>query len=332
MKNGASVPLCRMILTGVLLAGVCLAIDGTVINKTTNKPAVNATVTLYRLAQQTGMESVESVHTDAQGRFSINQDVPGGPRLLQSAFDGVTYNHMLPPGSPTTGLTLDVFNASKKQGDAKIAEHWLVLQPGASQMNVREMYVYRNAGNTAFNDPDGGTLKFYLPPAAKGVVQVNATAPQGMPIQRAAEKTAKPDVYRIDFPIKPGETRFELQYLVPYTSGSTFETKVIAKADSPVLVAAPGGVAVEGEGLSDKREQSGFSIWSVGGEDVKLKISGQASAAAADSDSGDSGGPSVDEIMPRVAAGRPYILALAFAILALGFALLYRRTQPAGKE
>src|SRR4051812_28365556 len=99
------------ILFGVVLlasTAAVAAVDGTVVNQTTGKPQPGATVTLYKLGQA-GMESVESVKSDAQGRFSINQD-PKGPHLIQTAFDGVTYNHMLPPGSSPTGLSLDVFN------------------------------------------------------------------------------------------------------------------------------------------------------------------------------------------------------------------------------
>jgi hypothetical protein len=88
------------------------AIDGTVTNRTTGKPQPGATVTLYKITQN-GPESLESVKSDAAGKFSIAQNPPG-PRLLQSAYDGVTYAHMLPPGTPSTGVALDVYNSSKK--------------------------------------------------------------------------------------------------------------------------------------------------------------------------------------------------------------------------
>jgi hypothetical protein len=88
------------------------AVDGTVINKTTGQPQPGATVTLYKLGQA-GMESVESVKSGAQGKFHIDQ-TPQGPHLIQTAFDGVTYNHMLPPGSVYSGLSLDVYPAARR--------------------------------------------------------------------------------------------------------------------------------------------------------------------------------------------------------------------------
>src|SRR5436309_1446511 len=99
-----------------LLASIAsAAVDGTVTNRTTGKPQPGATVTLYKLGQN-GLESVESVKSDAAGKFRIDQNLQG-PRLLQSAYDGVTYNHMLPPGAPTSGVALDVFDSSKQPGE-----------------------------------------------------------------------------------------------------------------------------------------------------------------------------------------------------------------------
>jgi len=68
-------------------------------------------------------------------------------------------------------------------------------------------FLWLNTGKTTFNDPEGGTLRFYAPPAAKGI-QVNATAPQGQPIRVAPEPAGQPDVYKVDFPIKPGLNEF----------------------------------------------------------------------------------------------------------------------------
>ncbi|HZT29551.1 MAG TPA: carboxypeptidase-like regulatory domain-containing protein [Bryobacteraceae bacterium] len=311
-----------------------LAIDGTVVNQTTGKPQAGATVTLYKLGQD-GMESVQSVKSDAQGKFEINQDMPG-PRLLQTAFDGVTYNHMLPPGSPTTGLSLEVFNSSKQPGDARVAQHMVLFEPSAAQMVVSETYLFRNSGKITYNDPDGGTLKFYLPAAAKGIVQVNCTAPQGMPIQRAADKTSRPDIYKVDFPIKPGETRIDLNYLVPFADGTTFEGKILSQG-GPTRLVTPNGVTLKGEQIAsvgaEPRTQA--NIYEVKGSTFKVQINGTGTlrgSSSADGDSGDSqdNGPSIEQVMPKVWDNMTWILGLALGILALGFTLLYR-AEPAGQ-
>jgi 5-hydroxyisourate hydrolase-like protein (transthyretin family) len=311
------------------VAPLLAAVDGTVVNKTTGQPQSGATVTLYKLGQA-GMESVESVKSGAQGKFHIDQ-TPQGPHLIQTAFDGVTYNHMLPPGSPTAGLSLDVYNSSKQPGDARITRHFLIFQPSGARMSVNEGFIFTNNGVTTYNDPDGGTLKFYLPAAAKGFAQVKATAPQGMPIDRAADKTNRKDIYKIDFPIKPGETSIQVTYLVPYNSGAVFEGKTVGKTEEPTLLVVPNGVTLKGEGVENKGQEprSQASVYSVTTAAYKVEIAGSMpAAAAADADSGDNG-PSLEEVSPKILQqNMKWILALALGILALGFIVLYR-AQPA---
>jgi hypothetical protein len=312
-----------------LLAAVAAhaAITGTVINKTTGKPAVNATVGFNRLEAQAGITLVDQAHTDANGAFTINQ-TPQGPCLLRTAFDGVTYNHMLPPGSPTTGITVEVYNSSKSQGKAKVSKHMILFEPGGSQMQVNETYLYSNDGNTAWNDPDNGTLRFVLPPSAGGKVQVNVTAPGGMPIPAAAQKSQRGDAYMVDFAVKPGETRFDLTYLVSYTEGSEYAGKILTKDDNTYLI-APNGVTMTGEGLNDMGQEprTQAHIFGFNGTSYKVKFSGAAAAAPADSAGGDtqeSSGPQIEQIMPRLYGKAPVILGLALGILALGFVILYR--------
>lgn len=310
--------------TLILAALPALAIDGTVTNKTTGKP-VAATVTLYKLAEA-GMESMETVKSGADGKFTIGQDVKGGPRLIQTAFDGVTYNHMLPPGAPTSGIALEVYNSSKSPGKAEVIRHGVLFEPSEKEMLVREIYFYDNTGNTAYNDPDRGTLQFFLPGEAKGAVQVNATAPQGMPIRRAADKTAKPNVYKVDFPIKPGQSRIELTYTLPYTSPGTFVGKDLFKGGATQLV-TPATVTLKGDvELLGKEPDTQLIMYRATKLDYKVEVEGTGSLrAAAEAGGEEGGGPSIQEIMPRLQERMYWVLGLALGILSLSFVVLYRR-------
>src|SRR5947208_15090728 len=91
----------RMRILVLLMAALPIyaAVSGTVTNRTTGKPQAGATVGLYKLGTQTGLELIDQAKSDAQGNFTINQTIQG-PHLIRTAFDGVTYNHMLPPGQP----------------------------------------------------------------------------------------------------------------------------------------------------------------------------------------------------------------------------------------
>ncbi len=318
-----------------------LAVDGTVINQTTGKPAGNATVTLYKLGQA-GPEAIESVHTDAQGKFQTKENPQGGPYNLQATYDGVTYAHILPPGSATSGITLDVYNASKQAGEAKAAQHFFLLQPSPGQMVVDEVFSYENTGKTSYNDPENGTLKFYLPPDAKGQVKVEAKAPGGMPIAQLAQKTGKPDTYKVDFPIKPGQTQFTITYQIPYTSPGRFGSRDLVGAPEMLLV-TPQGVTIKGDGVEFNRQgPQNASIYTVKKARFEIEVSGAMQPSETQQGEESSAGPSLEQVMPKLFSqvsgsanilvmlnSVKWILLLAFGVLGLGFILLYHQQEPA---
>ena len=316
----------------VLMAALpALAVDGTVVNQTTGKPAANALVTLYRVGQQ-GMSPLETTKTDAGGRFTTKQSTQG-PQLLQTIFDGVVYIRMLPPGSSTTGLAVEVFNSSKEPGDAQISQHMVLIEPGGGQVNATETYVFNNAGKVTFSNSSDGTLRFWLPEAAKNVVQVTALSPGSMPVQRDAEKTKQAGVYKLDFPIKPGETRIDVRYMVPRPDNGVFAGKVLYKGQGPTRLVAPPGVTLAGDGiqLMGPEPQTKANIYDVKTASYQVTVQGSGALAQQQSADPQDSGPQIEQIMPKLWDNVVPIVALAFGILALGFILLYR-AQPETAE
>jgi len=324
-----------------LLAALPLhaAVTGTVINRTTGQPQAGATVALNSLGQN-GIELIDQAKSDAQGHFTINQDITGRtPYLIRTAYDDVTYNHMLPPGSPTSDITIDVYNSSKTAGEAKVGKHMVIFSPTASgQMGVQEMVQYLNPGKTAWSNPDTGALKFFLPAAAGGKAQVTATAPGGMPIPVALIPGQTGEIRGVDFPIKPGETRFDISYVVPYTPGTPFEGKIATKDDDTYLIVPP-GVTLAGDGLSDLgvEPKSQDHIFGLPATSYKITLTGGA-APPSDADTSSASqdqGPPIEAILPRLYGNVYVILGLSLAILAVGFVMLYRKSSvpvPAAKE
>ncbi|HWF11516.1 MAG TPA: hypothetical protein VG297_23775 [Bryobacteraceae bacterium] len=320
------------------------AIDGFVINATTNKPQAGSTVTLYQTTQQ-GPQNLGSVKTDAQGKFVFTQDVKagegGGPLLLQAVYDGVQYNKTLPPGFPTLGVNIPVYQSSKNRGEAQIEQHFFVLEPGPDgTMTVNEGFVYKNDGKTTWNDPDRGTLQFELPAEAKGKVEVNVLAPGGLPIRRAPDPLGKPNQFKVDFPIKPGESRVDLAWTMPFKSPGVFKDHILSKA-GVVRVVAPLGVEFKSDDVSvlGQEPSSKATIYAVKGPDVEFQVNGTGLFNQQDDQS--NGNQSLSENLPKLyglltanssflqnVSAVKWILVTVFAMLALGFILLYRKGNP----
>jgi len=329
-----SAPATRVFLAGTALCGliaVCAfgAVDGTVINMTKGQPQPGATVTLYKLGQS-GMESLESVKSEAGGKFTIQQTI-SGPHLIQAAWDGVTYNHMLPPGRPTNGITVEVYDSSKSASSAQMTTHMILLEPDGTNLNVNESLIFNNAGTISYNDPQAGTLRLFLPEAAGGKVRVNCTAPKGMPIERAAEKTSVAGVYKVDFPIKPGETRFDLTYALPLADGGSFTGRVV-QAGGVTRVVAPQGVKLESPVLEllGQEPNTQASVYELKNKSYSIVVKGTGSLRGPES-----GGQDEEETGQGIQKMKPFlydrfyqVLGLALLIMALGFLLLYRKAVP----
>lgn len=309
------------------------AISGTVLNGTTGQPQPNIPVIVMRMGPS-GPEAGGGGKADAQGQFDLpDAEVSAqGPTLLRATLDGVTYTKLIPPGMPSQGVTLQVYNASKERGTAKISKHLIFFDPTPQGLTINEAYLFTNDAKTTWNDPAEGTLQFFLPAGAEGKVRIDATEPGGMPLQQQAAKTGKPDIYKVNFPVRPGDTRFDLSYAVPYKEGGSYAGKV-ASTDENTYLIVPKGVTLTGDNLSDMGQEPRTSahIYGLKESSYKISLSGTADTSQADAgaDSGSQGGaPQIQEIMPRLYTKVWPILGLALGILALGFVLLYR--TPAG--
>ena len=303
-----------------------LAIDGVAINVTTGKPQPGVTINLVQPSQN-GMVPLGNTTTDSQGQFKIDKQIPPGPGLIQATYQSTTYNQIITPGMPTTGIQVQVYDSTKKSGVAETLEHLILLEPGMEKLRVSETFVVGNQTKLTYNDPAKGSIQFYLPPATGGQAQVVITAPGGMPITRPPIKTSTADFYKIDYPVKPGDTRMDITYAVP--AADKFAGKISASA-GPTHLVTPAPVTITGDGIepAGREPQTQANVFTVTGTAYNLIIQGVGSLRGDDSASAqgeDGGSPQVEIKKPRLYAQLAWVLVLAFGILALGGTMLYRR-------
>ncbi len=319
------------------------AIDGTVVNKTTGKPAARVAMTLVKPGAN-GMQTLGTTVTDTAGHFVFQNDQPGGgPQLLQAAYNGVTYNKLMTPNVPTSNVELEVFEATKSPAVAHITEQMLVIEPSSSQITAAETVVIENNSKTTYNNEQLGGLVFFLPPAANGQSRVTAQGPQGMPLPRAAEKTSEPDVFKVNFPIKPGRTEFDVSYVLPAGSPFTFRSRVVGvkgMPSGPLRLIAPAGVTLGGTdlqkvGTEPKTQATIYTVTAA--NNFSADITGTGSLKSADSEANapdDSDSPQVTQGQPQIYRHMGWLVSLAFATLGVGLIVLFRSSPvraPYGK-
>jgi hypothetical protein len=301
------------------------AIDGVVVNGTTSKPQAGVLVSLMQPGQG-GMQMLETVKTDADGRFDLKKEPAPGPAIIQAVYAGATYNSVLTPGTPRTGISVVVNESTTDPASAKIAQHMVLLEPGEDMLRVNETFLMHNDTVKTYSNPAKGSVEFYLPREANGTAQVTITAPGGMPIQRPAEQTNQPGVFKVGYPVKPGETRFEVHYSMP--KSDTYASKNVA-GDGLMRLVTPGSVTLAGDGLEDlgQEPQTQAHIYNVKTKEFSAAITGAGSltGAGAQQSKDDSGAPQVEETDARIYTRLYWVLGLTFALLGAGGVVLYRK-------
>lgn len=315
----------KKIFAALLTALPLLAVDGIVVNGTTGVPQAGVKINLVQPTQN-GMVPLGDAVSGSQGEFRIDKAIPPGPGLLQATFEGNTYNQIIAPGMPTSGVRVAVYNSTR---DAKIgtpSEHLILLERDDQQIKISETFIFQNQSSTTFADPVNGSVRFYLPPAAGGKAQAIISAPGGMPIPRSPIALGKQDLYKIDYPVKPGETRMEVSYSLP--ASDSFVGKIASSSASTHLV-TPFSVTVEGPGVepAGQEPQTQAHIYTLRGASFNLKITGSGSLRneqPAETDE-DSGQHQVEVAPARIYSKQNWILGIIFGILAIGGWMLFQK-------
>jgi hypothetical protein len=328
----------RLVTTALFATSATLAgtIHGSVVNRTTGKPIPNTDVDLLSPAQ--GMALLATVKSDAQGQFTATNDSIGtGPVLIRVTYQGVSFNGFAPPGRPQ--VDVEVFDVSKDPKTIVPASHVIIFQPrdgklvGAEEYNVKNdskpaVAYFRTEGNFEFAIPDKATLQ-----------NVTATGSLGMDVPQASIDKGK-SRFAIAYAFHPGETNIRLSYEVPYPGNSATLKLPATYAGMRMLLVAPPGVTLTGDGISAAGQEQGMNVFLHDALSAKgslaVSVSGVGSpqaAAAADGQGQQQGqegnsrtqGQQVDVAPPRIDEYKwPMFVGLA-ALFALGAILLSRK-------
>jgi len=308
-----------------------VAIDGTVVNKTTGQPVPNAAVSLEKAGAQ-GMQPAGNATTDAAGKFTLEGSAEG-IALLQTIFEGVTYNKLLEPGAATTGVEIAVFSTNRKPQLAAASQHMILIEPVPGQLRVRETIIYDNPTQSTLVDPQGGTMRFFLPPMSGGKATVDASSgSRGMPLKRAPKPTGEANIYSVDFPLKPGETRFDITWTAPFAPPGDLATRILHQGN--VRVIAPRGVTLKSDSLTflTSEPRTGAAVFTAKNGPLAISIEGAGTLAnTAPPAEEEDQGPPIDTIFPKIYDRIYWVVGLMVAIFASAFYLLYRQGPSARK-
>ena len=342
-------------------------ITGTVTNGTTGKPSVGDQVSLLSLSQ--GMTEIGTSKTDAQGRFSFPAPTDTqAPHMVRVTHQGVGYfpeNGPLMPGSTTAQLT--VYDSAPKVDGLSQTVEVDRLQSDGKQLEGVTLYAVTNKSEPPRTvASEKGTFEIVLPAGAQ-LDSAQAKGPGGQPIATEANAGSEKNHYWLTYPLRPGETQFQISYHMPYSGEASFSPKPLADVQhfvvmmpksmtftpknaqsfqsmqdpqSTIMVATnvkPGqdlSFRVAGSGVFQADNQQGGQAGGAqagGGADAGGGAMGGSQAAANDNRPGGGLGAPIDAPDP-LHDYRAYILGVFALVLVMGGAFVVsrsNRSQPA---
>jgi hypothetical protein len=209
-------------------------LTGTVKNSTTGKPGAGDEVVLLSLGQ--GMEESGRTKADAKGHFSFKLDNAQSPHLVRVIHEDVTYHRMAPPGS--TSVEVEVYDVAKKLDGIEIVADIMRFQAGQGQLQVERTFAVQNNSKPPRTQMNEHNLEFYVPDGAQ-IGEGQAMTAGGQPVKSAPvpEGDNAKNRYAFLFPLRPGETRFNVVYTVPYTGSVNIDPKSVYPLEHFVAIA-----------------------------------------------------------------------------------------------
>jgi hypothetical protein len=279
----------------ILILSACAAAEtltGTVKNGTTGKPAAGDDVVLIKLGN--GMEEAARTKADSKGNFSFNLD-DQGPHLIRAIHQGVTYHKMAPPG--TTSVEVEVNDVSKKLDGISVTADVNRFQVEQGQLEVVRLFAVNNTSKPPKTQMNDHNFEFYLPEGAK-VVQSMAKTAGGNPLNSAPVPQAEKNRYAFIFPLRPGETQFQVAYQLPYSGSATIDPKPIYGTQHLVVMFPKSmqfepGSGAHFESMNDPQQTDAtvqVATLTQPGQPLGFKLSGTGTLASNEGGGGSEGG------------------------------------------
>jgi hypothetical protein len=198
-------------------------ITGTVRNLSRDLPATGDEVILLRVDH--AMQAEARAKTGTAGAFTLH--VPHRAKsyayVVRVVHESVAYDQRASAGDK---LSIQVFDAATRVGGITATIEILRATTNDSLLHVSDMYELRNESNPPVTLTRGRTFEVYLPANAK-LDSVLAAGPEKIGAEIFAKLIpGEPGHYAVNFPLRPGETKFAFNYDVPYDGHALFKTRL----------------------------------------------------------------------------------------------------------
>jgi hypothetical protein len=215
-------------------------ISGTVTDRTTNKPAAGDAAILLDLQQ--GMTESARTTIDAKGHYTFNVPDNAGMHLVQVEHQKASYYGPVPPN--TSVVNIDVFDVAPKVDGLRLYADVSRIETDQQGLSFTESWFIRNESKPPKTQLSAKSFEFYLPDGAI-LEGATATGPGGMAVSTSPVPAGDKNHYAFIFPLRPGETRFQVGYRLAYSGSAKLQTRVTLPSEN-VAIMLPKSMTFDG--------------------------------------------------------------------------------------
>jgi hypothetical protein len=248
-----------------LVAVAADSITGIVRDQTHGQPAVGDDVML--LDPGNGAQQEARAKTDDQGAFSLELHQPGKQYVVRVVHQGINYDQR---AGADSAIMINVYDAATQVRGISGGLEIIRAGTNGNQLHVSEMIEIRNNSSPPVTRSGERTFEVYLPANAK-IDSVLAAGPENIGSAISATPLdGGAGHYAVNFPLRPGATKFAFNYDLPYAGHAVFHTRSIYPLQQLAVMLPPS--------MTFKSPSSVFQILPVGTDRYRVEATEQVKA------------------------------------------------------
>ncbi len=217
-----AIVICSIALAALTTTASAKTLTGRLFDATTNKPAAGDQVVLLDFSN--GMQEVGQGLSDSNGSFTFSVDDSKDPRMLRVVHQGATYFKVVPVGSGS--VQLNVFDVSTKVKGIVVTADVLRVQVKGGLLQAIRLFEVKNNSAPPRTQLGEHNFEFYLPEGAQ-IDHCMARTAGGEPVRAFPLPQKEKNRYAFIFPLRPGETQFQVLFHMPYQGEVTINPRLV---------------------------------------------------------------------------------------------------------
>jgi hypothetical protein len=257
--------------------------EGRLVNGT-NPSIIGRGVDLDVVGLGGGMSILKSATTDAAGRFKIDGLPTDSPLMIRANYKSVNYHGRVTfDAAGKAFVEIQIYETTTSMEGIKPTAVGMAFQLTGDRMRCLETFSFNNAASPPRSYMNmEGNFRFSKPTGILEPPKLSVTGPgSAMPLTQSALESADGQSYYSLFPLRPGQTTFEVEEELPYKDKAyTYRKKFYYDNPGYQIGVIPQDMVLSGDGLTKVQTdaQKNFTVYSGGpvkaGTEVVWTISG----------------------------------------------------------